>query len=129
MEASPDGKLYEAFMERAYSTHPYGIPIVGLPKDLTFMSPAAIHAIHRKYLSPRRIVIAVVGDIDPSKTMELIRRYFGKIPDAGAPAARIPAEPVKVPRRSRTHAAPLAKFRPESGRRRAASLQTLHRLE
>ncbi|MBP7138942.1 MAG: insulinase family protein, partial [Syntrophaceae bacterium] len=71
----------------------YGIPIVGLPKDLTFMSPAAIHAIHRKYLSPRRIVIAVVGDIDPSKTMELIRRYFGKIPDAGAPAARIPAEP------------------------------------
>ena len=93
VEASPDGKLYEAFMERAYSTHPYGIPIVGLPKDLTFMSPAAIHAIHRKYLSPRRIVIAVVGDIDPSKTMELIRRYFGKIPDAGAPAARIPAEP------------------------------------
>ena len=27
VEASPDGKLYEAFMERAYSTHPYGIPL------------------------------------------------------------------------------------------------------
>ncbi len=93
LEASPDGKLYEAFMERAYTTHPYGIPIIGLLNDVTFMSPEAIHAIHRKYLSPRRIVIAVVGDIDPPKTMELIRRYFGKIPDAGAPSARIPAEP------------------------------------
>lgn len=93
LEASPDGRLYEAFMERAYTTHPYGIPIIGLLKDVTFMSPAAIHAMHRKYLSPRRIVIAIVGDIDPSKTMELIRRYFGKIPDAGAPSARIPAEP------------------------------------
>jgi predicted Zn-dependent peptidase len=99
VEASPDGKLYEAFMGRAYSTHPYGIPIIGLPRDLTFLSPAAIRGIHRKYLSPRRIVVAVVGDIDPSKTMALIRRYFGKIPDAGAPAARIPAEPAQAAER------------------------------
>jgi predicted Zn-dependent peptidase len=99
MEASPDGKLYEAFMGRAYTTHPYGIPIIGLPRDLNFMSPAAIRDIHQKYLSPRRIVIAVVGDIDPSKTMDLIRRYFGRIPEAGAPSARIPAEPEQTAER------------------------------
>ena len=93
VEASPDGKLYEAFLGRAYTTHPYGIPIIGLPMDLTFLSPAAIRGIHRKYRSPGRICIAVVGDVDPSKTMDLIRRYFGRIPDAGAPSARIPSEP------------------------------------
>lgn len=99
VEASPDGKLHEAFMGRAYTTHPYGIPIIGLPQDLAFMSPSAIRGIHRKYLSPRRIVIAVIGDIDPSKTMDLIRRYFGRIPNAGAPSARIPAEPKQTTER------------------------------
>ena len=93
VEASPDCKLYEAFMDLAYTKHPYGIPIIGVPRDLTFLSQEAIRAVHQKYLSPRRIVIAAVGDIDPSKTMELIRRYFGKIPDADAPSARIPVEP------------------------------------
>lgn len=99
VEASPDGKLYEVFLGRAYTTHPYGIPIIGLPKDLTFMSPAAIRGIHRKYRSPGRICIAVVGDVDPSKTMDLIRRYFGRIPDAGAPSFGIPAEPQQTAER------------------------------
>ena len=93
VEASPDGKLFEAFMGRAYATHPYGIPIIGLPGDLAYLSPAAIRGIHRKYLSPQRIVIAVVGDIDPAKTLDMIRRYFGRIPNAGSPSLTISAEP------------------------------------
>ncbi|HCS77946.1 MAG TPA: insulinase family protein, partial [Syntrophaceae bacterium] len=50
VEASPDGKLYEAFMNAAYTVHPYGLPIIGLPQDLTYISQAAIRKIHRKYL-------------------------------------------------------------------------------
>lgn len=92
-ETSPDGKLYESFMSTAYAVHPYGAPIIGLPEDLTYMSQAAIRHIHKKYLSPENIVIAVVGDIDTKKTLKLINQYFGRIPGSKSRPAAIPAEP------------------------------------
>lgn len=93
VEASPDGKLYEAFMNAAYTVHPYGLPIIGLPQDLTYISQAAIRKIHRKYLSPQNIVIAVVGDIRIPDTLKIINRYFGNIPRGKRLPEAIPAEP------------------------------------
>jgi predicted Zn-dependent peptidase len=93
VESSPDGKLYESFMSSAYTVHPYGMPIVGLPQDLTYISQAAIRYIHQKYLSPGNMVITVVGDINPQKTLKLIDQYFGRIPKNISLPATIPAEP------------------------------------
>jgi predicted Zn-dependent peptidase len=92
-EASPDGKLYEAFMKTAYQVHPYGVPILGLRQDLSYMSPSAIRSIHQKYLSPGNIIIAVVGDINPKKTLKLINRYFGRISKGDSQPVFIPVEP------------------------------------
>lgn len=98
-ETSPDGKLYESFMGKAYAVHPYGLPIIGLPQDLTYMSQAAIRHIHQKYLSPNNIVIAVVGDINTRKTLKLIDQYFGRIPKGNSLPAAIPAEPSQTAER------------------------------
>ncbi|MDP2852623.1 MAG: pitrilysin family protein [Smithellaceae bacterium] len=93
VESSPDGKLYESFMSSAYTVHPYGVPIIGLPQDLTYINQAAIRHIHQKYLSPGNMVITVVGDINPQKTLKLIDHYFGRIPKSNSLPATIPAEP------------------------------------
>ncbi|PKN10249.1 MAG: insulinase family protein, partial [Deltaproteobacteria bacterium HGW-Deltaproteobacteria-7] len=93
VESKPDGKLYESFMHKAYAVHPYGVPILGEPQDLAYMSQAAIRHIHHQYLSPENIVIAVVGDIDPQKILKLIDQYFGRIPKSKYKPADIPAEP------------------------------------
>ncbi|HQL00414.1 MAG TPA: pitrilysin family protein [Smithellaceae bacterium] len=93
VETSPDGALYEAFMAAAYKVHSYGLPILGLPEDLTFMSPVAIRAIHKKYLAAENIVIAVVGDIDPDKTLSMIDRYFGALPSSPPRPTSISPEP------------------------------------
>jgi len=98
-ETSPDGKLYESFMGKAYAVHPYGLPIIGLPQDLTYMSQASIRHIHQKYLSPNNIVIAVVGDINARKTLKLIDQYFGRIPKDNSLSATIPAEPPQTEER------------------------------
>ncbi|MFO7568430.1 MAG: pitrilysin family protein, partial [Smithellaceae bacterium] len=99
VDTNPDGKLYEAFMSAAYRVHPYGMPILGLPDDLTYMSPAAIREIHRKYLSPDQMVIAVVGHIDPKATIKLIERYFGRIPKGSSTPSVIAAEPPQTQER------------------------------
>ena len=99
VETSPDGKLYEAFMNAAYIVHPYGLPILGWPKDFMFMSQDAIRNIHRKYLSPSNIFIGVVGDIDPDKTLKLIDQYFGRIPVSSLKPVVIPAEPMQTEER------------------------------
>lgn len=93
IETNPDGKLYESFMSSAYKVHPYGVPIIGYPQDLTYISQAAIRHMHRKYLSPENMIIAVVGDINPSKTLKLINQYFGRIPKGNFRPTAIPAEP------------------------------------
>lgn len=93
VEANPDGLLYESFMNAAYTVHPYGMPVIGVPQDLPYMSQAAIRNIHQKYLAPQNMVIAVVGDIDPPKTLGLINRYFGRIPEGRFRSSAIPAEP------------------------------------
>lgn len=98
-EASPDGKLYESFMNAAYQVHPYGIPVIGLRQDIIFMSPSAIRHIHQKYLSTENIIIAVVGDIDTKATLKLIDRYFGRIPRGNLPATIIPSEPPQIKER------------------------------
>ncbi len=92
-ETSPEGKIYESFMKTAFTIHPYGLPIVGLQQDLTYMSQSAIRHIHQKYLTPEDIVIAVVGDINIPNTLKVIDRYFGQIPRGNPQSPAIPAEP------------------------------------
>lgn len=100
VETSPDGKLYESFMNKAYQVHPYGLPIIGSQEDIVLLNQTAIRQIHQKYLSPEQIVIAVVGDIHPQKTLKLINKYFGRIPAGGHKPASIPAEPSQTKERN-----------------------------
>ena len=99
VETSPDGKLYEAFIHAAYKVHPYGEPILGWPEDMKSLTQGAIRNIHKKYLAPSNIVIAVVGDIDPQKTLKLIAQYFGRLPKKSLKAGHIPVEPPQVQER------------------------------
>ena len=100
VETSPDGKLYESFMKEAYKVHPYGLPVIGLQQDIGRLNQTAIRQIHQKYLSPEQMVIAVVGDINPQKTIKLISKYFGRIPRGFHKPPSIPVEPPQTGERT-----------------------------
>ncbi len=95
IESDPEGKLYEQFISTAYKTHPYGRPIIGWTEDLANLSPNSLRKIFAKYNAPENIVIAVVGDINPAKTIKLIDKYFGRIPKSQEIKIVIPAEPIQ----------------------------------
>ena len=99
VESDPDGKLYEQFFNTAYTTHPYGRPILGWTEDMTYLSPNSVRKIFAKYKAPENIVIAIVGDINPEDTLKLIDKYFGRIPACREKKNIMPAEPIQTEER------------------------------
>ena len=60
------------------------------------------------YYSPSNAVLAIVGDIEPEQTFELVERHFGSIEGAPAPAPPDLSEPRQEEERSFTKEDPLA---------------------
>ncbi len=92
-DSSPIGRLIEQFLLEAYSAHPYHRPTVGYFSDLNSISASDAQAFFDRYYIPSNMVVAVVGDVDPGKTMAIIEKYFGEIPSHRKPDERTTTEP------------------------------------
>lgn len=79
-ESDPDGKLLEGYLAAAFIAHPYRRPILGWPSDMGYLDIAYMEKFFRKTHAPNNTVIAVVGDIEPSTVLKIVKKYFGWIP-------------------------------------------------
>jgi predicted Zn-dependent peptidase len=95
-EAEPSGKLWEDFLAAAYSAHPYGQPTIGWTSDIQNLSRTDAESFLHRYYAPNNAVMAIVGDIDPAKTILLVKKYFGSIP----PGKPVPPVAVVEPKQS-----------------------------
>jgi predicted Zn-dependent peptidase len=89
-ENQPEGRLWEHFLATAFVAHPYGQPIIGWMSDIENLTRTRAEAFIRRHYAPGNAVVAVVGDIDPDRTIALVERYFGSIPSG------VPVRPVAV---------------------------------
>jgi predicted Zn-dependent peptidase len=66
-------------------------------EDLDAATLADVESFFKTYYAPNNAVVVVSGDIDTTRTLEWVRRYFGAIP-----ASKLPAFPdIKEPRQER----------------------------
>jgi predicted Zn-dependent peptidase len=79
-DSDPEGKLWESFLAAAYQAHPYGQPIIGWMSDLENLSRTKAESFLHRYYAPVNAVVAIVGDIDPDKTLAMVEKYFGSLP-------------------------------------------------
>ena len=79
---SPQGRLYEALVGLAYTTHPYKAPTIGYAKDIASLVTADTAKIFHTYYRPDNMVIVLVGDLDSAAVHRQAERYFGRIPTA-----------------------------------------------
>lgn len=79
-ESQPVGRLIEEFLAAAYKAHPYGHPTVGHMSDLQTVTREEAWEFFGTYYVPENMTLVVVGDVDPKKTLNLIERYFGRLP-------------------------------------------------
>jgi zinc protease len=84
VEASfyPKGHAYE----RMVGGNDEQIASITLPEACEFM---------KKYYVPERAVLLVAGGVDVDKTVEMIQKWFGKIPKS-TPAPRVEVKPFKI---------------------------------
>ncbi|MDI5965944.1 pitrilysin family protein [Streptomyces sp. SL13] len=86
----PYGTAFERLTAMAYpGDHPYHHTPIGSMADLDAASLEDAQAFFRTYYAPNNAVLAVVGDIDPERTLAWIEKYFGSIPaHSGKPTPR-----------------------------------------
>jgi predicted Zn-dependent peptidase len=89
----PAGLLWENFAAMAFLAHPYRNPVVGWASDIDSMRREEVLQYFKTFYAPNNCIAAIVGDIDPDKTMAVMEKYFGPIPAQPQPRRNITAEP------------------------------------
>ncbi|MFM7426203.1 MAG: M16 family metallopeptidase [Elainella sp.] len=75
---SPIGKLIEEFLQVALPDHPYGRPVIGFESDIRNLERSNIQQLFDAYYTPDRIIMGIVGDVDPKQVQQLAQAYFGR---------------------------------------------------
>jgi zinc protease len=100
IENQPYGRLTEIIYDHVYTAHPYKHPTIGSMADLEAASVADVREFHDTFYVPENATLTVVGDFDPALTLQLLTKYFGRVPKAAKPVPRdIPREPPQTKER------------------------------
>lgn len=79
-ENSPSSVLMKRVMGSAFQWHNYGKSTIGARSDLENVPIDRLKAFYKKYYQPDNAVLLVAGKFDEDKTINLVNKYFGKIP-------------------------------------------------
>lgn len=82
-----DGRqVFYEILRTMYPNHTYGTQTtLGTGDDLKNPSMVKIHEYFDKYYVPNNMAIILVGDIDPDKTLALIKKHFGPLKKGPTP--------------------------------------------
>ena len=103
VDSPPYGRLAEIVYDATFTTHPYKHQVIGSMADLEAARIEDVRDFFETYYVPENAVLVIAGDFDPVATVELVQRYFGRVPKAKKPVPRdIPREPTPTAERRLT---------------------------
>jgi predicted Zn-dependent peptidase len=95
-ENAPYGLVLQYTREAVFpAEHPYHLLTIGTPKDLDAASLDDVRAFFRTWYVPNNATLVIAGDFEKKKTLDLVEKYFGPIPQRKLPDRKPPA-PVKL---------------------------------
>ncbi len=101
-ENQPYGLVNEGMYHQLFpKNHPYYAVVIGSHADIEAARLNDVREFFKLYYAPNNASLAIVGDIDKTKTKALIEKYFGPIP-AGEAVPKIDAvtPPITAERRA-----------------------------
>jgi len=90
---SPIGQMIEAFLDQAFTVHPYRRPVIGYAQDIQNLRRQDVQTFFETYYVPQNLAIAVVGDVNPAEVKRLAQIYFGRYKPGPAPKMEVTGEP------------------------------------
>lgn len=96
----PEDTLGDVFLSAMFGEHPVGRPVIGSVESISAMTRSQLHSFHTRRYTPERMVVAVAGNIDHDRVLELVREHFGpRLVDGREPSrprrgtGRVPGQP------------------------------------
>jgi len=90
---SPTRKLSRELFAAAFSSHPYGKPVIGTEASVRGFTREGILRFYRRWYKPENVVVIVVGDVREAEAVEQARKLFAWPPAPFEPAPPRPFEP------------------------------------
>jgi zinc protease len=87
---NPDVYLQRLQERVAYSGHPYLNDTSGTPETLAKLTPEDLRQYHAKLLETSRLLLVIVGDLNPAQVRDLVAASFGKLPRGNYKAEAVP---------------------------------------
>ncbi len=96
VENNNDGILNENVRATAIMAHPYHWDVIGWMSDIQGWRRDEVMAYYRTYYAPNNAILVVVGDFEPAKTLDLIKKYYEPIKASPPPAPVTTTEPPQM---------------------------------
>src|SRR5215211_5038715 len=87
---NPDVYLQKLQEKVAYAGHPYLNNTSGTPQTVGKLTPEDLRAYHTKLMETSRLLLVIVGDLNPSEVKDLVANSFGKLPRGNYKAESMP---------------------------------------
>lgn len=87
---NPESHLQHLHDRLAYASHPYMNPMRGTSESVARLTVDDVRSYHRKIMETSRLLLVVVGDVDPNKIRTMVTASFGKLPRGAYKAAPVP---------------------------------------
>lgn len=97
---TPADLIYDDFEEYAFEGHPLAHNILGQPRNVRHFTSERLREFMCRHYTPDRMVIAIVGGIDPKRAIKMCEKHFVQPALVGQPTA-VP-QPPSVNLQSRT---------------------------
>ncbi|MCX8229330.1 MAG: pitrilysin family protein [Planctomycetota bacterium] len=89
------GSLLEAVLQSAFVAHPYRDPVIGHMDDLEYLDRPEMLAFWKRHYTAERMVVTVVGKVEPDDVFALAEKYFGDLPRGKKSRIRRTQEPAQ----------------------------------
>ncbi|HEV8169312.1 MAG TPA: pitrilysin family protein [Pyrinomonadaceae bacterium] len=87
---NPDVYLQKLQERVAYAGHPYLNNTSGTPESVGRLAPEDLRAYHTKLMETSRLLLVIVGDLNPAEVKDLVASSFGKLPRGNYKADAMP---------------------------------------
>jgi zinc protease len=93
IEDDPQSYLVETLTAQAFMVSPYHWPVIGWFSDLNAMTRDDLKRHYDTYYVPNNATLVVVGDINSTDLLPVIKQHFERIPSRPLPSAQAVVEP------------------------------------